>query len=93
MVLTPLVKGIKIERVTSELIQVHSFVKENVIQYSKTQPVFTQEYSADGFQGENLGDLGEWRSNGRVNLPKTLNVCLQDVDAKVSGVVIKVLHK
>jgi hypothetical protein len=95
--LVPLLKGLRIGKISTQLVEAHDFTLEPQISglpprgYKNTRTIETDEYEIDEeAQLQILDEEAEGYQISRVlNLPKTLNQCVQDTDAKG----IKIRHK
>lgn len=96
--LLPLLKGLKVGKVTCSLKETHTFgFWRGPQKKADTRTILTRYFNENPRSQSPLSDLedeldnefGTFRLNERIPLPKSLNVCVQDCDVEE----IKVRHK
>lgn len=94
--LIPLLKGLRVGTITSQLIESHDLTlnpedpDSTRNTYKHTRPIVTDEYEVDDDNIEVIDDAAEGYQFMRyLDIPQTLTRCLQDTDTKG----IKIRHK
>lgn len=91
LVLVPRLKGLTIGKVTCALWEIQTITSAIHKNVSKEEPrvVCTQVFNNGEFADEESEDAGKWCLKDRVNLPKSLDRCVQDCEIES----IKIRHK
>ena len=88
--LVPLLKGLTVGKVVCNFQELHSFsIPEKDTTRHETRHVLQQTFESFEVEMEDDEDLGRWRLQDRVELPKSLIRCVQDCEVEH----IKVRHK
>lgn len=90
IILVPLLKGLTIGKVICSLKELHYFtLQERNAHKTDVREILEQTFEGGYIETEDSEDLGKWRMQERVDLPKSLIRCVQDCEMEN----IKVRHK